>query len=556
MPSGVMAPADLTARMANWKDATTGVVFAYHSGHWGSWVFDIAAVNSSTGGIEFGRGGFQEARGSGEGAEFYVSGILEELDDNLEWHVDRQSRTLYFQPNQTAPTSVVVSQVPCILSIHGTENAPATGITIQGFTFSHTANTFMRNYSVPSGGDWSIHGGGAVYAEGTESLLLHGNRFLELSGNAVVIRSWNLAASIDANEFAWLGDSGVVLLGQSSGIDGISNHQQPTLTAITRNLFHEGGAYIKQSAPIVQFLSRSTRIIHNVIFNIPRAGININDQFGGDILIAGNAIFNAVRETSDHGPINSWNRLPYLTGSPASLVQATSYITRNLLFNTYNCVWPLDHDDGSSYWDDSYNVLIYGGAKNYLGEAKHAHDTLYIYPEGVRYDPTTNGSRQPDIANRARSSAAGAVGVPSYWGTFCSELDSPAWGEQYYNNICAMQRLGLIYDFSGCDVAGNLSAAIPWTYNNTFLLPAGVDPYFTCNDNGASRTWNLTEWQQTTGYDSGSTVSRLPSVDVLLKIATQMLGTGSKRLFQHASLPEITACVLGTGTDDAKCPPL
>ena len=38
------------------------------------------------------------------------------------------------------------------------------------------------------------------------------------------------------------------------------------------------------------------------------------------------------------------------------------------------------HDDGSCYYHDSYNVLLYGGAKNYLGHDKTAEHNLYLFP--------------------------------------------------------------------------------------------------------------------------------------------------------------------------------
>jgi hypothetical protein len=43
-----------------------------------------------------------------------------------------------------------------------------------------------------------------------------------------------------------------------------------------------------------------------VLFNQPRAAINFNDGFGGGSEITKNLIYNACRETGDHGPINSW----------------------------------------------------------------------------------------------------------------------------------------------------------------------------------------------------------------------------------------------------------
>ena len=62
--------------------------------------------------------------------------------------------------------------------------------------------------------------------------------------------------------------------------------------------------------------------------------------FTGD-LIESNLIFNMVRETDDHGPINTWDRAPYITlrGSPPgapSLTPAWKVIQRNFIVNGGN----------------------------------------------------------------------------------------------------------------------------------------------------------------------------------------------------------------------------
>ena len=44
----------------------------------------------------------------------------------------------------------------------------------------------------------------------------------------------------------------------------------------------------------------------NICYNIPRAAINFNDGFGGGNVIDSNLVFNMCRESSDHGPFNSW----------------------------------------------------------------------------------------------------------------------------------------------------------------------------------------------------------------------------------------------------------
>ena len=82
-----------------------------------------------------------------------------------------------------------------------------------------------------------------------------------------------------------------------------------------------------------------------------RAGININDGFGGDSNITKNLLFNTCRESGDHGPINTWDRQVYVTkvrnGSP-SVIKQFDYISQNFLLANYNAIWCVDTDDDSS----------------------------------------------------------------------------------------------------------------------------------------------------------------------------------------------------------------
>lgn len=86
----------------------------------------------------------------------------------------------------------------------------------------------------------------------------------------------------------------------------------------------------------------------------------MNDGFGGGDIIEGNVIFGMVRETNDHGPINTWDRGPYVTlrgstpGVP-SVTPAWKTIQNNFLINGGN--WVLDHDDGSRQVQ-SYSLLV------------------------------------------------------------------------------------------------------------------------------------------------------------------------------------------------------
>ena len=55
-------------------------------------------------------------------------------------------------------------------------------------------------------------------------------------------------------------------------------------------------------------MCRNITVSHNSIYNTPRAGINISEGTWGGHIIEYNDIFNTVKETGDHGTINSWGR--------------------------------------------------------------------------------------------------------------------------------------------------------------------------------------------------------------------------------------------------------
>ncbi|CAF0867668.1 unnamed protein product [Adineta steineri] len=155
VPRGLVVKNGALPHMRNWSEPTTGLVHTFHSGYWGGWIFEIASSNSTQNTIMFGRGGFQEARGSDSGGAFYISNIFEELDSPNEWFLDKQTRTLYFMPNETMPTDFVASQISCIISISGSHrNNPVENVLIQGLIFTETSNTYMKDFMVPSGGDW------------------------------------------------------------------------------------------------------------------------------------------------------------------------------------------------------------------------------------------------------------------------------------------------------------------------------------------------------------------------------------------------------------------
>jgi hypothetical protein len=52
-----------------------------------------------------------------------------------------------------------------------------------------------------------------------------------------------------------------------------------------------------------------------------------------------------------------------------------------VITHSYQSTWPIDHDDGSSFFHDHDNVLIYGGYKNLFGHDQLIERNLYVYPD-------------------------------------------------------------------------------------------------------------------------------------------------------------------------------
>lgn len=65
-----------------------------------------------------------------------------------------------------------------------------------------------------------------------------------MGGSAIIVSDWNENVVVVNNEFSWLGESGVVVVGSADGLDGISNMNQPNGTIIAGSLFREVGMFV------------------------------------------------------------------------------------------------------------------------------------------------------------------------------------------------------------------------------------------------------------------------------------------------------------------------
>jgi hypothetical protein len=307
-----------------------------------------------------------------------------------EWYFDEGTKKLYYKPNATStaasaastaasaastagsttsasagdgdggttagPTgSFVATNLKVLFNITGTMGQPATHIAIDGITLRDTACTYMDPHGLPSGGDWALQQQGAITVVGAEGVTVENCLFTRLDGNAIFIGGYGRNLSFSRNEFEFIGDSVMASWGDTSynlnenksvvlpfkvGPDGRSG-EQPRGTKVVGNIAREIGLWQKQSSLWFQAVTAQTQLQDNIFFNGPRAAFNFNDGFGGGDDISGNLLLNTCRESSDHGPWNSWDRVPYITelrhgkGKP-SIIPADRHIHHNLILATYN----------------------------------------------------------------------------------------------------------------------------------------------------------------------------------------------------------------------------
>lgn len=450
----------------------------------------------------FDAGGNQGGEGADTAAEWFITNVFEELDAPNEYFYDESESTLYlcFNGTGTPPRSVVVPTLETVLSLQGTREAPVRNVTISRIAFEDTKPTYMGAHGSPSGGDWSLQRIGALLFEGTEGCVVTENLFVRLDSTALFLSGYNRATRIVKNDFEWLGMGAVALWGRldepksNRGLKG----NQPRGTLFQGNFAREIGIYQKQSSCLFQAITAQTTIVDNLCFNIPRAGINFNDGFGGGSEIARNLMFNTCRESSDHGAFNSWDRLPYVTavrdGTPSS-IPAENQLHNNFIVSNYaadgGC---FDHDDGSAYYTMRRNFCVFGGHKSdFDGHSKKSIGNLHVYP--FVYMTTC-----VDI---------GAQVVPP-----------EGYAEVYQNNTCILPAADSIYvNIDGTDLTNDKLIRGGFEGGNNRIFVPGAKAHIV----GVDGKMPFSEWKDK-GYDPRTTISGdMPSTEQIIRWGIDLL---------------------------------
>ncbi|CAE7459201.1 hypothetical protein AK812_SmicGene39094 [Symbiodinium microadriaticum] len=501
-PSGIDKASKVLPHFQNYTSLSTKpVINAWRGGgRWFSWQFLVDEVRGESMVFSAHRGGNQGGEGVKTGGQWWIENVLEECDAPNEFFYDHESRMLYFsfngtntEPDGSEQWVLPVTQV--LLNITSSDSS------LRGVEVRDSMLTYLEPHGLPSGGDWALERLAAIVIRDASNVTVADSLLTKLDGNGIFLDGAVKNASLTGNEFSYIGSSAMAAWGYTGdclnancsltlpkgtlmGPDG-RGMRAPHGTLVKSNLVREIGIWQKQSSMWFQAVTAETQLIGNVHFNGPRAGINFNDGFGGGDVIDGNVIGNCVRESGDHGPYNSWDRVPYITtlrtGRP-SIIPKQRHITRNLWLGTYSTQEGVDTDDGSSYLLQDFNVFAYGmnGLKNdFGGHDNHQINNMYLFI--------------------SRAWFAGTGLLPDGTGN----------NDAFTNNRCLLKVGGRYQSDCGHNAKGFI------THDNTIYTKDGATKVCGGHD--------LNEYVRHSGLDHGSSVTVWPGVEELKASVNELL---------------------------------
>ncbi|MGL6174668.1 MAG: right-handed parallel beta-helix repeat-containing protein [Cellulosilyticaceae bacterium] len=412
--NGYSAEALSKQRIASWANPKGGYIRALHHCDWGGNSYVIKGKTEDHELLYEWVG--DNNRGSKHSPnKLLVENIFEELDAENEWYYNQETGKLFFYPSEgmnLKEMTFEAGQLEQLFVFKGSSSeCPIAHITLEGLSFTNTHRTlFTQAYERPLRGDWGVVRAGAIYMENAEHICVKDCKFYDLGGNAIMMSGYNKDHIIDYCDFIDIGATGVLAVGLEKAVrdpstwDG-NNHKSiindegigpktqdyPREITISNNYIYNSGIYEKQSAGVCISIAECMHVVKNTIHHVPRAAINISDGTFGGHLIAGNDLFDCVRETGDHGPFNSWGRDRFWSmpeydtmghygkvKRPYALLDARSTtIIRNNRIHA-NHAFGLDLDDGSTNYAIYNNLCLGVGIKTREGFDRQVYNNVLI----------------------------------------------------------------------------------------------------------------------------------------------------------------------------------
>ena len=435
-------------RAARWANPAGGYIHAMHKARWGGYHYRITGKKPD-GSLAY-EGGWQNNRQMGMHAKFrMVENIFEELDAPGEWFHNASTNTLYFKPPvgmDISKATVEVVELAHLVEFRGSMEKPVKFIRLQGFTFRHTARTFMETREPLLRSDWAIYRGGAVALTGTEDIHILDGTFDQPGGNAVFVNHYNRRALVKGCHIHDAGASGVCFVGDPDAVrdplfeygqtqdlgkidrtPGPKTENYPADSVVEDCLIQGIGRVERQPAGVQISMARRITVRDTTIHDCARAGINISEGTWGGHLIERCDVFDTVLETHDHGSFNSWGRdrfwqrnhrgvsepevkkdpkLPFLDAMETTIIRDSRWRCDH--------GWDIDLDDGSSNYEIYNNLMLAGGLKFREGYGRKANNNILVN-NGLHPHVWFDASGDQFTGNIVMAAHA-PIGQPAGWG--------------------------------------------------------------------------------------------------------------------------------------------
>ncbi len=398
------------ARVLAWQNPEGAYIHAMHTALWGDMHW-LVKGKKADGSLDM-EGGWQNNRPSEMHPRFRMAeNVFEELDAPGEFFLNRSEHVLYYFPLpglDLGKAKIEVVRLKNLVTFKGSKDHPVRYVNLDGIVFRHTGRTFMENREPLLRSDWTVYRGGAVLFNGAEDCALANCEFDQTGGNSVFVNNYNRRILIRSCYIHHSGANGVAFVGDPAMVRSpLFRYGDQNFTKIDRTpgplgdnfpedcrvedcLITKTGRDEKQTAPVQISMSHKITVSHCSIYDVPRAGININEGTFGGHVIEFCDVFNTVLETGDHGSFNSWGRDRYWTPEVAETVEEVKkdsglpfldMLAPNIIRNSrWRCDhgWDIDLDDGSTWYLIYNNLLLNGGLKMREGYRRKAFNNVII----------------------------------------------------------------------------------------------------------------------------------------------------------------------------------
>lgn len=262
---------DVVERVKSWEKSSDIWMFGYFQYDWADSTTPLAAVGDNTLTTEY-----ASVYGFKEGTPYYFFNVLEELDQEGEWYIDRDGLKLYFIPPEGFEQHPLELSLETgnLVTIDGAEN-----IVFDGITFTGT-----RASAVKGIGNNIVVRGCTIRNVGENAIELTGDR-----------------NRVEDNEITATGKGGVILTG------GDRQTLQSSENVVSNNLIYDWSQVYRTYQAAVSLNGVGGTCSHNEIYDSPHEAITYT---GNNHIIEYNVIHDVVLESSDAGAIyagRSWS---------------------------------------------------------------------------------------------------------------------------------------------------------------------------------------------------------------------------------------------------------